>query len=83
MPTVFRKDGYRFFFYSEEGAEPIHIHVAYSGYRAKFWLQPDVILASNIGLKASEIKKAKMLIQENILLIEEKWDEYDRRRRNP
>lgn len=27
MPTVLRVDGYRFFFYSNEGNEPPHIHV--------------------------------------------------------
>jgi hypothetical protein len=27
MPTVLRIDGYRFFFFSNEGNEPVHIHV--------------------------------------------------------
>ncbi len=27
MPTVFRSGPYRFFFYSNEGSEPPHIHV--------------------------------------------------------
>ncbi|MCK4624971.1 MAG: DUF4160 domain-containing protein [Phycisphaerae bacterium] len=27
MPTVLRKSGYRFFFFSLEGFEPPHIHV--------------------------------------------------------
>ena len=27
MPTILRRDGYRFFFYSKEGKEPPHIHV--------------------------------------------------------
>ncbi len=26
MPTVLRIDGFRFFFYSDEGSEPPHIH---------------------------------------------------------
>ncbi|MBC7467314.1 MAG: DUF4160 domain-containing protein [Bdellovibrio sp.] len=27
MPTILRKNGFRFFFYSNEGEEPAHIHV--------------------------------------------------------
>jgi len=30
MPKIFEKDGYKFFFYSNEHS-PIHIHVSYSG----------------------------------------------------
>jgi len=82
MPTVFTKNGFRFFFYSEEGNEPIHIHVSYGGAIAKFWVEPEILLASNIGLKSQEIKKAKKLIKENISLIEEKWNEFDIRRKN-
>lgn len=82
MPTIFRADGFRFFFYSEEGNEPIHVHVADSGALAKFWIEPEILLASNIGLKAKEIKKAKSLILENLSLIKEKWNEFNLRRKN-
>ena len=82
MPTILRVNGFRFFFYSEEGNEPIHIHVDFAGKRAKFWVRPDVILASNLGLKASEIRKAKDIIVKYVSLIEEKWNEYDFRRKN-
>jgi hypothetical protein len=27
MPTIFRLDGYRFYFYSHEPNEPPHVHV--------------------------------------------------------
>lgn len=47
------------------------------------WLKPDVILASSIGFKAKDIKKAKQLIQSNLKLVEEKWNEFDIRRKNP
>ncbi len=83
MPTVFKEDGFRFFFYSEEGLEPMHIHVAYGDARAKFWIKPEVLLAGSTGLKAKDIKKAKLLIQAHTKLIEEKWNEFDRRRKNP
>jgi len=40
MPTVFIKDGFRFFFYSADWHEPMHIHVEYGEAKAKFWLEP-------------------------------------------
>lgn len=51
LPTIFRYDGFRFFFYSNEGnpREPMHVHVAKGGYEAKFWLEPDVAVAANAG----------------------------------
>ncbi len=82
MPTVFTKNGFRFFFYSEEGNEPIHLHVAYGDALAKFWIEPDIILASNIGLKSQEIRRARKLIEEHKSLITQKWNEYEARRKN-
>ncbi len=82
MPTILTKNGFRLFFYSQEGNEPIHVHVAYAGNIAKFWLKPDVVLATNIGLKTQEIKKAKDIINGHLSLIEEKWDEYSRRKQD-
>jgi hypothetical protein len=44
MPTVLRADGFRFFFYANEGNEPAHIHVRKAEGEAKFWLTPNVSL---------------------------------------
>jgi hypothetical protein len=35
MPTLLRWKGYRFFFYSADGWEPAHIHVAKDGKETK------------------------------------------------
>ena len=40
MPTVRRIGSARFFFYSNEGSEPPHVHVEQGGSVAKFWLAP-------------------------------------------
>jgi hypothetical protein len=40
MPTIHREDGFRFFFYSEEGNEPAHVHIIGHGGEAKIWLEP-------------------------------------------
>lgn len=75
MPTVLRKDGYEFYFYSEEGNEPPHIHVDKGGGTAKFWLSPMALVYSD-GLKSVETKKARRLVEENQALLLQKWDEY-------
>jgi hypothetical protein len=41
MPTVVMVRGWRVFFYSEEGNEPIHVHVRKGDCEAKFWLRVD------------------------------------------
>lgn len=48
MPTIFRWNGYRFYFFSNEGHEPAHIHVDRIGNTAKIWLN-SVSVASNRG----------------------------------
>ena len=40
MPTILRVGPYRFFFYSGDGVEPPHVHVARDDDEAKFWLDP-------------------------------------------
>ncbi|OPX39482.1 MAG: hypothetical protein B1H13_09730 [Desulfobacteraceae bacterium 4484_190.3] len=48
MPTILREGPYRFFFYSGDGNEPVHIHVERENNLAKFWLAP-VRLAWSAG----------------------------------
>ena len=48
-PTIWKEKGYRFFFFSRE--EPrAHVHVASPDGEAKFWLDPEIELARNVGL---------------------------------
>lgn len=74
MPEVFRKYGFVFFFYSNEGREPMHIHVRKAGGFAKFWVEP-VELEFAQTMKISDLKLAEDLIIEHIELIKEKWYE--------
>ena len=54
MPALLRVRGYRFFFFSMEGREPAHIHVAHAGRYAKFWLEP-VTLADARRFRSHEL----------------------------
>jgi hypothetical protein len=73
MPTVFRAGKYRFFFFSNEGVEPPHVHIESDDSYAKFWLDP-IDLAKSVGYKVSELREIQEIIRENIQLLKEKWD---------
>ena len=72
MPTVLRVDSYRFHFYSDEGKEPPHIHIATPDGECKFWLDP-VRLARNRGLSPTIIRKIEKLVFENLNFLKEKY----------
>ncbi|KPL17492.1 MAG: hypothetical protein AMS26_00850 [Bacteroides sp. SM23_62] len=75
MPTVLRVKGYRFFFFSNEGHEPIHIHVEKAESYAKFWLDP-IRIAIDFGFNSKELREINSIIEEHQELLIEKWDEY-------
>ena len=75
MPTVLRLGAYRFFFFSNDISEPIHIHIESGDKYAKFWLEP-VQLASSNGFDARELTAIRKLIIENGDILRGKWDEY-------
>jgi len=79
MPTILRWRGYRFHFFSDQGNEPLHIHVHKAGCEAKFWLK-DCSLAYNDDFKHNEINKLAKIIKENKEMLLEKWHEYHGRR---
>ena len=54
MPTVLRVGRFRFYFFSNEGQEPPHIHIKAADDQAKFWLEP-LFLAANYGFAAREL----------------------------
>jgi Domain of unknown function (DUF4160) len=78
MPVVFREDGFRFFFYSDEGdpREPVHIHVHKGGADAKFWLYPAVALAYNHGFDARTLARLGKVIEPRRQEIEDAWHDH-------
>ena len=74
MPEVFRELGFVFFFYANEGIEPIHIHVRKAAGFAKYWLDP-IELDFSQGMKVQDLKTAEQLIIDNLDKIKTKWNE--------
>lgn len=75
MPKVFEKEGYKFFFYSNEHS-PIHVHVRYGDGEAVFVVEMEIELRESHGLKVKELARAQILAEEHQQLIVEKWHEH-------
>lgn len=77
MPTVLRKKGYRFFFFSSDRREPVHVHVEKGDGYAKFWLDP-VALARSRGFRGHELREIHAIIEQNRRRIEKAWKAFFR-----
>jgi hypothetical protein len=75
MPTVLRLGRFRFFFFSNEGEEPPHIHVRAGDDEAKFWLHP-VELAANYGFNGRELQRIRQIIDDYQDELLEAWNEH-------
>ncbi len=81
MPTVLRIGAFRFHFYSDEGLEPAHIHVATPDGECKFWLHP-VRLARNIGLAPHTVREIEKLVFQHQKMLVEKYNEFQKIRKS-
>ncbi len=75
MPTVLRVGRYRFYFFSNEGQEPPHIHIKAGSDQAKFWLDP-IDLASNYGFGAHELNQIERIVEQYQTELMEAWNEH-------
>lgn len=72
LPTILKVKSFRFFFYSDEGNEPPHVHIENADGECKFWLNP-VKLASSRNLSGVIIREIERIIVENKPLLIEKY----------
>jgi Domain of unknown function (DUF4160) len=74
MPTLLRVEGFRFFFFSNEGWEPPHVPVSKGDGVAKLWLVP-IALAYSSGLTPAELRQVRELTREHAWTFVERWHE--------
>jgi hypothetical protein len=72
-PTVLRKKGYRFFFFSREEAR-VHVHAFCGDGEAKFWLEPEVELAYNY----KQLREVEAIVDEHYQEIVDAWRDHFR-----
>jgi len=74
MPTVFKKDGFRFFFFSDEHI-PKHIHIEKADMYVRIELESSKVTDSyNVNIK--EVKKLQKMVEENKDILIGAWNEY-------
>lgn len=78
MPVVVTVNGFRFFFYSNEGMprEPLHVHVTRAGNEAKVWVEPNVAIATSRGFNSNELSQVEALTLQYTELIRSRWNEH-------
>ena len=74
MPTVLRIDGFRFFFFSDEHT-PSHIHIEKGDGYARIELE-NIKITDSYNLNSRELKKLRVLVQENNEKLIKAWNEY-------
>ncbi len=75
MPTLFIVNGYRFYFYSQDCAEPMHVHVDRGHKKAKLWI-PQLEFAWNRGYNNRELNEILGIARTYQATIVEKWHEH-------
>lgn len=78
MPLVFREDGLRDFFFSNEGSprERMHVHVQGGGRDAKVWLEPEISIADSYGFNSRELTAILQVVTEHRDLILKAWHDH-------
>jgi len=79
MPTVLYILGWRLFFYSNEGSEPIHIHAEKGDMECKYWIlveEVEIREAFEFNLSPTARKEVKKLIYQHFDLIVNEWNSY-------
>jgi hypothetical protein len=71
-PTIVRDGQFRLFFFSREETR-IHVHVSHPDGEAKFWLTPEVALANQTGLSATQLRQAQAVVSAHLKEIEDAW----------
>jgi diadenosine tetraphosphate (Ap4A) HIT family hydrolase len=74
-PTVFKENGYRFFFFSREESR-MHIHIVSGDGEAKFWLEPQIELAKNYQYTRKQLKEIESLLEEHYNELISAWQQY-------
>ena len=76
MPTILYVQGWRFFFYSNERNEPIHIHCQKGDMECKYWIDVeffDLEEAYSYNMNNKDKRKVKQIIYEHFEIIISEW----------
>jgi Domain of unknown function (DUF4160) len=78
MPTIFTVQGYRFFFYSNEGdpCEPVHVHVRKGDADAKVLVEPEVVVMDSQGFSPRDLRFILTTVESRRVIIRSAWNDH-------
>ncbi len=76
MPTILLLNGYRFYFFSNENNEPMHIYIVKGNAYGKIWLEPVISIVYLIGFTKTETRELNKIVNKHLDLFKMKWYEY-------
>jgi hypothetical protein len=56
----------------------MHVHIGHTDGEAKYWLEPSISLAQNVGLSAQQLRHAEQLVNTYEHRIRTAWNEHFR-----
>jgi len=77
-PTILLIKGWRLFFYSDEGDEPIHIHARKAEAECKFWLHPEIFDIEEVfgyNLTPQLRREIRKIIFDHFDVLVKAWEE--------
>ena len=79
MPTILIMRGWRLFFYSNEGTEPVHVHACKGESECKMWLRTDIYdieEAWSYSLSPRLRREIRKIVFDHFDLIVDEWNRY-------
>lgn len=83
MPTILLLNGWRFFFYADEGNEPIHIHCEKGDTKAKYWLNVEsfeISEARSKGMSPADKRNVRKIIFDHFDYFVAEWNAFKERK---
>lgn len=79
MPTVLVMNGWRLFFYSNEGQEPMHIHARKADAECKYWIDAERFEVTEVwsyNLTPRLRREVRKIILQHLDQIAESWNNH-------
>jgi hypothetical protein len=79
MPTILQIAGWRLFFYSDEGNEPVHIHAEKADKDCKYWLRVEEYEIEEVfgyNISPTDRREIRRIIFAHFDYIVAEWNRY-------
>jgi len=81
MPTILQIFGWRIFFYSNEGQEPIHVHCRKGDMECKYWFHCEsfeISEAYSYNMNSHAKREIRKILFHHFDYIEDAWNDFQR-----